>query len=77
MLHREDVINAPMKMVRDIRYLLIDALQGVAYDSPRSAPRSTSKSWAQDGHFTFTAAVPSSFTPVSYTLLTLPTILLV
>ncbi len=40
-LHRQDVIDGPMEMIRDVRYLLVNAFQGVAYDSPRSPPRST------------------------------------
>ena len=44
MFHRENVIDGPMEVIRDVSYLLIDAFQGVAYDSPMSVPKSKSKS---------------------------------
>ena len=59
--HREYVVDGPMEVVRDVSYLLIDAFQGVAYDSPMSVPKSNSKSWLHAGHFILIAAVPSSF----------------
>ena len=42
-LHSEHLIERPMKVVTDVRYLLVQAIQGVAYDSPRSPPVSISK----------------------------------
>lgn len=62
MLHGQDVFNGPMEVIGDVRYLLVDALQGVADYSPKSVPKSNSYVWLQDGHFVFTEAVPSSFT---------------
>ena len=59
-LHVEAIIDAPMEVVGDVRYLLVDALQGVAYDSPRSPPRSTSCFALHSGHWTLILDVPSS-----------------
>ncbi len=42
-LHAEHLIERPMKVVTDVGYLLVQAVQGVAYDSPRSPPVSISK----------------------------------
>jgi hypothetical protein len=42
MFHGQYVVNGPMEVVSNIRYLLVDALQGVADYSPRSVPRSKS-----------------------------------
>ena len=41
-LHVEDLIERPMKVVSDVRYLLVQAIQGVAYDSPTPPPVSIS-----------------------------------
>ncbi len=40
--HIEDIFERPVKMVRDISYLLVQPLQGVAQDSPSELPMSTS-----------------------------------
>lgn len=42
-LHFQDLVEGPMEVVANVRYLLIEPVQGVAYDSPRSPPVSTSK----------------------------------
>lgn len=38
MLHIENLVERPMKVVRNVRYLLSQALHGVAYNSPVSPP---------------------------------------
>src|SRR3954470_2907402 len=61
--HLEDVVHAPVKMVRDIGYLAGDLFQRVAYDSPNAVapdPMSTWNSWPQLGHLAPTLAVPLS-----------------
>ena len=40
--HGQYVFYGPMEMISNVRYLLVDALQGVADYSPRSVPRSKS-----------------------------------
>jgi hypothetical protein len=42
MLHVKDVIGRPVEVVSDVSYLLVDLVQGVAYDSPSATPISTS-----------------------------------
>src|ERR1700693_3869355 len=62
-LHRQDVVHAPVKVVRDVGYLAGDLVQRVAYDSPRAVapvPMSTWNSWPQPGHLAPTLAVPLS-----------------
>src|SRR3954454_15905372 len=62
-LHLEDVVHAPVKMVRDIGYLAGDLVQRVAYDSPSAVapvPMSTWNSCPQLGHLAPTLAVPLS-----------------
>ena len=41
-LHAEHFIERPMEVVTDVGYLLVEPVQGVAYDSPKSPPVSTS-----------------------------------
>src|SRR5262249_43389853 len=53
-LHLQDVVHAPVKMVRDVGYLAGDLVQRVAYDSPSAVapvPMSTWNSCPQLGHF--------------------------
>ena len=58
-LEVHDRLARPVKVVGDIGYLLVQAIEGVAYDPPRSA-RSTSI-WAwQSGHVTERTLVPCS-----------------
>src|SRR5207302_3467692 len=62
-LHREDVVHAPVKVVRDVGYLAGELVQRVAYDSPSAVapvPMSTWKSLPQLGHLAATFAVPLS-----------------
>ena len=62
----EDVVERPVKVVRDVRYLLVDLLQGVArYPPAPAAPpsppsRSTSNSVWHEGHLAWTFGAPSS-----------------
>ena len=62
MFHGQDIVYRPVEVVCDVRYLLVDALQGVADYSPRSVPRSKSYACPHDGHFVLTDAEPSSLT---------------
>src|SRR5439155_17780386 len=60
-LHREDVVHAPVKVVRDVCYFAGELVQRVAYDSPNTVPPvplSTWRSWAQLWHLATTYAVP-------------------
>lgn len=60
-LHLQNVVERPVEMVRDISYLLVELVQGVAYDPPEKAvPISTSKLCLQDGQVTLIIEVPSS-----------------
>src|SRR2546423_5134398 len=62
-LHLQDVVHAPVKVVRDVGYLAGKFVQRVAYDSPSAVapvPMSTWNSWPQPGHFAPTLAVPLS-----------------
>src|ERR1700730_2615715 len=62
-LHLEDVVHRPVKVIRDVGYLAGELVQRVAYDSPSAVapvPMSTWKSWPQPGHFAVTFAVPLS-----------------
>ena len=58
--HIKDVVYRPVKMISDIRYLLIQFIQGVAQYPPRPVPMSTSNSCLQAGQVTLMAALPSS-----------------
>src|SRR6185312_13607521 len=64
-LHSQDVVERPMEVVRDIGYLLVNLLQGVArYPPAPAAPppprRSTSNSVWHEGHLAWTLGAPSS-----------------
>src|SRR3954449_13559872 len=62
-LHLEDVVHAPVKVIRDVGYLAGHLVQRVAYDSPSAVapvPMSTWNSCPQLGHFAPTLAVPLS-----------------
>src|SRR5438105_10005291 len=43
--HLQDVVEGPVKMVRDIRYLAGDLLQRVAYDSPSAVAPVPMSTW--------------------------------
>jgi hypothetical protein len=54
-----DILSRPVKVIGDIGYLLVQAIEGVAYDPPRSV-RSTSISDWQLGQVTGKILVPCS-----------------
>src|SRR5215213_4025996 len=58
-LHREHVLHGPVEVVGDVGYLLVEAVEGVAYDSPRPA-RSASNLWPQEGQVAGMPVVPFS-----------------
>ena len=58
-LQAQDVLEGPVEMVGDIGYLLVEALQGVAYDPPVPAI-STSNAWPHSGQVTGIMVLPSS-----------------
>jgi hypothetical protein len=41
-LEIQDVVQRPMKVIGDVGYLLVQVVEGVAYDSPPRLARSTS-----------------------------------
>ncbi len=51
-LQPQDILQRPVKMVRDVGYLLVEAFQGVAYDSPMPATVSTSNLCPHSGQET-------------------------
>src|SRR5206468_3538633 len=51
MRHRKQLLGVPVEVVRDVGYLLVELLQGVAHDSPGS-PSSTSNRAEHCGHTT-------------------------
>ena len=44
-LHRKDLLEAPVEVIGDIRYLAGDALQRVAYDSPSAVAPVPMSTW--------------------------------
>ena len=44
-LHLQDVVEGPVKVVRDVRYLAGDLLQRVAYDSPSAVAPVPMSTW--------------------------------
>src|SRR5919197_176477 len=56
-LHREHVLPRPVEVVGDVGYLLVEAVEGVAYDSPGPA-RSASNLLPQAGQVAGTPLVP-------------------
>ena len=67
MFHPQDFLSRPVEVIRDVGYLLVDLLQGVANYPPwptaRPSPpprRSMSNSFWQEGHFACTFGEPSS-----------------
>ena len=48
-----------MQVIRDVGYLLVEPVEGVAYDSPDDST-STSKLWLQAGQVTATRDAPGS-----------------
>src|SRR5204863_9816234 len=57
MRHLQDLVLAPVEMVRNVRYLPGERLQGVAQDSP-AADSSTSNCRSQSGQLTRWTARP-------------------
>ena len=45
----QDIVRRPVKMVGDVGYLLVQAIEGVAYDSPPKLARLISNVWLQWG----------------------------
>jgi len=60
MLQIHDLVERPMEMIGDVGYLLVEAFQGVAYNSPTAATVSTSNWCPHSGHATVTSALPLS-----------------
>jgi hypothetical protein len=58
-LQGEDLIERPMKVIGDVGYLLLEPIEGVAYDSP-DGKKSTSKLVLHDGQVTAILAAPGS-----------------
>lgn len=58
-LQREDVVERPMQVIRDVGYLLVEPLKGVAYDSP-AGKKSTSNVLSHFGQVTVIFDVPGS-----------------
>ncbi len=58
-LQRQDLIERPVKVIGDVGYLLLEPIEGVAYDSPVGST-STSKLWLHCGHDTATLRAPGS-----------------
>jgi hypothetical protein len=59
-LEGEDALHWPVEVVRDVGYLLVEPVQGVAYDSPRPSTVSTSKLWPHSGQVVATLVLPFS-----------------
>ena len=60
MFERQDLVAWPVEVIGDVGYLLVQAVEGVAYDSPPRLARSTSNSALHSGHVTPTVVCPSS-----------------
>ncbi len=58
-LQRHDLLIRPMKVIGDVGYLLVEPVEGVAYDSP-DGRKSTSKLVEHDGHVTVIFDAPGS-----------------
>jgi len=56
----QDDFQRPVEVIGDVGYLLVEPVQGVAYDSPRPTTVSTSKSCPHSGHFVDTIVLPFS-----------------
>src|SRR5882762_9632931 len=62
-LHGQDVLDAPVEVIGDVRYLAGELVQRVAYDSPSAVapvPMSTWNSDPHEGHLALTFAEPLS-----------------
>ncbi len=59
MLHREQRVVLPVEIVREVGYLLVNSIEGVAYDPPRRE-MSTSMGVEHSGQVTGTSVVPCS-----------------
>ena len=60
-LHVHQFLMLPVKIVREVGYLLLNAREGVAYDPPRRE-MSTSMGVEHSGQVTGTSVLPCSFT---------------
>lgn len=58
-LELENVVERPVKVVREIGYLLVQAFRGVAYDPPNSTKSTSCFDW-QSGQVTTSVVFPSS-----------------
>jgi hypothetical protein len=56
----QDVVQRPVKVIRDVGYLLVQAIKGVAYDSPPRFARSSSNSSLQWGQVIGRVVLPVS-----------------
>jgi hypothetical protein len=59
MFQVHDLLLGPVEVISQIGYLLVQAVEGVAYDSPRVA-KSTSNSVLHSGQVTLMLLVPCS-----------------
>ena len=60
-LHLEKILRLPMEIVREIGYLLMNPIEGVAYDPPRREISTSMGVW-HSGQVTGTMVVFCSFT---------------
>ena len=56
----QDIVQRPMKVVGNVGYLLVQSVEGVAYDSPPRLARSTSNAPLQWGQTTCRVVLPVS-----------------
>ena len=56
----EDMVQRPVKVIGNVGYLLMQAFEGVAYDTPPKRARSTSNSLSQCGHPMVRVVLPVS-----------------
>jgi hypothetical protein len=59
-IESQHFVHGPMEMVGDVGYLLVQAVEGVAYDTPPKLARSTSNFAWHSGHVTGMVLCPSS-----------------
>ena len=58
-LQGEDLVERPVQVIGDVGYLLVEPVEGVAYDSP-DGRKSTSKLVEHEGHVTVIFDAPGS-----------------
>jgi len=62
MLHFQDVLERPVKVVGDVGYLLIQSIEGVAGYAPPKRFMSTAKLWLHSGQVAGIRLLPFSLT---------------